>query len=139
MNQLYMYSFCSSFCCFFFAHLEQTIVSLYAVLDQMTTYTRSSLYNVTINMFSLLNIITISLTLTLRGWTEQELRLNCCETNPAFQLQDPWDKEPMSMVVSIGKLFGQKSQKQISETKTKKIYSIINTRFNISNFETHDT
>ena len=28
-------------------------VSLYAVLDQMTTYTRSSLYNVTINMFSL--------------------------------------------------------------------------------------
>ena len=85
------------------------VVSLYAVLDQMTTYTRSSLYNVTINMFSLLNISTISLTLTSRGWTEQELRLNCCETDPAFQLQHSCDKEPMSILVNIGKLFGQKS------------------------------
>ena len=69
--------------------------------------------------------------MTLRGWTEQELRLNCCETNPAFQLQDPCDKEPKSIIVSIGKYSVKNQRNKSVKQNEEKFIPITNTRFNI--------
>ena len=63
------------------------------------------------------------MTLTSRGWTALDLVIELLRNRPNIQLQDPCDKEPKSNIVSYWKIFGQKSTKQISETKRKEIYS----------------
>ena len=82
-------------------------------------------------MPSLLNIITITLTLTSRGWTALDLVIELLRHRLNIQLQDPCDKEPKSNIVSIGKYSVKNQRNKSVKQNEKKFIPIINTRFNI--------
>ena len=86
-------------------------------------------------MPSLLNILTITLTLTSRGWTALDLVIELLRHRPNIQLQDPCDKEPKSNIVSYWKIFGQNQRNKSVKQNEKKFIPNTNTRFNIKLLE----